>query len=53
MQDLARTLTKLPLEMRQRVASWVSAQPWGDTQSNVPVGDPRQEALFADKKAAE
>ena len=55
MTDLARTLKKLPLEMRQRVANWVSAQPWEDEDTVVgasPV-DPRRAPLFADEKAAE
>jgi hypothetical protein len=53
MQDVARTLSKLPLEMRQRVANWVSAQPWEDAVSNAGTPDPRQEPLFDDEKAAE
>ena len=36
MQDIARTLKKLPFEARNRVAHWVSCQPWPD-EASEPV----------------
>lgn len=47
MQDLARTMRKLPLDMRQRVANWVAAQPWESETKQVPPVDPRQLPLPA------
>lgn len=37
MQDVARTLKKLPEEMRNRVAHWVACQPWGDEPASQPA----------------
>lgn len=36
MQDMARTLRKLPVEMRNRVANWVAVQPWDDESASQP-----------------
>lgn len=38
MRDIAGTIKKLPTEMRQRVANWVSAQPWLDEEVPPPGG---------------